>query len=164
MHAKLVLTFALLVFVGVSVAYLVVQEVAPSPIAPSGSERTESSFPGGEDSGEAVLTAYYFHRTQRCRTCRAIEAYAREALEDGLSEAFTKGTLVWKTINLDEPVHEHYAEDFELTSSSLVLVNRVDGEQKAWKNLEEVWDLVGDEVKFKAYVEAQSMLLMEAGP
>ncbi len=98
------------------------------------------------------LIAYYFHRTQRCRTCLTIEAYAKEVLTDGFPEALETGELEWRLVNLEEPANEHFVEDYELAASALVLVDTQNGAQTGWRNLECVWELVSDELKFKAYV------------
>jgi hypothetical protein len=165
------------VFVGVSVAYLVIQESSPLPAVQGQSGRTELAGPGSGAPGDMKATlkepnqqadhkliAYYFHRTQRCRTCLAIEAYAEEALKDAFPETLKTGELEWRTANLDDPANEHFVADYELTASALVLVNTQNGEQKGWRNLERVWELVGDELKFKAYVESEAIPFLEKEP
>ena len=107
------------------------------------------------------LVAYYFHRTQRCQTCLAMEAYAAEALREGFSEAFESGELEWQAVNVEESQSEHFVEEYGLTASALVMVLFEDGEQKHWKNLERVWELVGDELQYKAYVEAEALAMLE---
>jgi hypothetical protein len=174
MKVKKIATIALLVFVGLSVACLVVQETtsAPAlengdmnapiaeaaPAAPTdkGAEPTEATEPLGHR-----LVAYYFHRTQRCKTCLKIENYAHEALKDAFPKSLKSGELEWHAVNLEEPAHEHFVEDFQLASSSLVLVDTQDGKQKEYRNLERVWELVGDEFEFKAYVEARAMVFLD---
>ena len=42
-----------------------------------------------------------------------------------------------------------------------MLVDTQDDEQKEWRNLERVWELVGNELEFKAYVEAQAMVFLD---
>ena len=109
------------------------------------------------------LVAYYFHRTQRCRTCLAIEEYAEEALRNAFPEAFESRQLEWHAVNIEEPSNEHFVQDYELTSSSLVMVYFDRGEQKEWKNLDRVWDLVGDKMEYQAYVEGEALAYLEFG-
>ncbi len=109
------------------------------------------------------LVAYYFHRTQRCRTCLAMEAYAEEALREAFPEAMEAGELEWHAVNTEEPANEHFVQDYEITSSSLVMVYLENGEQKEWKNLGEVWDLVGDKQEYQAYVETEALAYLEKG-
>ena len=212
MKAKGIVTAVLLVFVGVSVAYLAVTESASQPAAdtapepadvaaPSPAPAVADATPGRADvptpspapvvadaapeqadvaaptpkpvvadaqpPAEAEkppvhkLIACYFHRTQRCRKCLTIEAYSEEALKDAFPEALARGELEWQAVNVEEPANEHFVEDYQLTFGALVLVDTLDGEQKEWRNLERVWELVGDELKFKAYVEAQALTFLE---
>ena len=174
MKAKSIVTVVLLAFVGVSLAYLIVQEspskpavqsesgqvaiARPQPKAPDDAEQT-SAEPDQQTSH--TLIAYYFHRTQRCRKCLTIEAYAAEALQDAFSQALQTGELEWRVLNVEEPANEHFVEDYQLTSGALVLVDTQNGEQIEWRKLERVWKLVGDELKFKAYVEAEALAFLE---
>jgi len=174
MKAKSGATAVLLAFVGVSVAYLIIQESPSRPSAQSESGqmevvRPESKTPDDVEPTSAEpdqqtghkLIAYYFHRTQRCRTCLTIEAYAEEVLRDAFPEALATGELEWHAINVEEPANEHFVEDFQITSSALVLVNTQNGEQEEWRTLERVWELVGDELRFKTYVEAEGLAFLE---
>ena len=174
MKARSVVTVVLLAFVGVSVAYLIIQE-APSKSAVQtdsgqiGDARAESKTPGGVEPGSAEpsrqtghkLIAYYFHRTQRCRKCLTIEAYAEEALKEAFPEALATGELEWHALNVEEPGNEHFVKDYQLTFGALVLVDTQNGEQEEWWNLERVWELVDDELEFKAYVEAEALAFLE---
>ena len=102
------------------------------------------------------LIAYYFYGDRRCATCIKIENYAREALEKAFPAAFRSGELEWREVNYERPENEHFAEEYELVSSSLVLVDTVDGKQRAWRNLDEVWDRIRDEADFRSYVVEQT--------
>ncbi len=102
------------------------------------------------------LVAYYFHRTQRCRTCLAMEAYAEDALRQGFADAFASGELEWHAVNVEESKHEHFVEEYELTASALVMVLLENGKRKEWKDLGRVWELVGDEQEFKGYVRDEA--------
>ena len=176
MKVKNVISIILLLFVGVSVACLVITESSPStnlekdgppiPVTQTASADADSAAVAtAEETAEAgsKLVAYYFHRTQRCRTCLAIEEYAEEALRNAFPEAFESGQLEWHAVNIEEPPNEHFVQDYELTSSSLVMVYFDRGEQKEWKNLDRVWDLVGDKMEYQAYVEGEALAYLEFG-
>ncbi len=174
MKTKRIVTAVLLAFVGLSVACLVIQETTSAPVLESGDRHGPSveSAPTAPDGAEAEsteaggqtghkLVAYYFHRTQRCKTCLKIERYAEEALKDAFPKSLDSGELECRAVNLEEPANEHFVEDFQLAASSLVLVDMQDGKQREWRNLERVWELVGNELEFKAYVEAQAMVFLD---
>lgn len=109
------------------------------------------------------LTAYYFHRTQRCPTCLNMEAYAEAALREGLADAFASGELEWLAINVEQPQHEHFIEEYGLTASALVMALSRAGAQTQWKSLERVWELVADESEFKEYVRDEALAYLGEG-
>ncbi len=108
------------------------------------------------------VVAYYFYGNVRCATCRKLEAYSKEALEDGFSEEIASGRLEWRAVNVDEPENEHFVTDFELVTRALVLVEYADGEMTRWQDLKLIWKLVGDKAGYLTYVqEATSEFLQE---
>lgn len=185
MKAKTLGTVALLAFVAVSVGYLIVSETnePAAADAPAGKGATSDRAPGsgGKESGATAATdekgpptttnatepshkviAYYFHSTMRCVTCLKIEELAQQALRENLAHAFESGELEWQALNMEEPAHQHFALDYGLVTSSLVIVNMQDGEQRDWINMEKVWQLVDDEVAFRQYVVEQVLKYLES--
>jgi hypothetical protein len=192
MKVKNAVSVVLLVFVAASVVYLIagesrsrsdqeqtgpprtVSEPTPTETASEQTATTTTKEPVGStdkpvEVAEAPtvpqhkLVAYYFHRTQRCRTCLNMEAYAEDALRKGFADVFESGKLDWRAINVEEPQHEHFVEEYELTASALVMVLFENGEQKQFKNLERVWELVSDESGFKEYVKDEALAYLESG-
>lgn len=152
MKTKTIITTALFLFVGVSAAYLVCRETgllrSPSP---------------KETTAESGFVVYYFHGNMRCMTCKKIEAYTATAVQSGFAEQLDDGRLAWRVVNIDEPANAHFVEDFELVTRSVVLAEYVDGECVRWQNLQDVWDLVGDEAEFIRYVQDETRAFLEAG-
>jgi hypothetical protein len=102
------------------------------------------------------VIAYYFHTTYRCASCRAIEAYSREAIENAFADQLKDGRLVWKVVNIEVKGNEHFTKDYNLYTKSLVLVNEVRGKPAQWKNLEKVWQLLRDKNAFLRYVQDET--------
>jgi hypothetical protein len=127
----------------------------PAPSLPSGNE--PGVIENGQEEPAAPLAprvlVYYFHGTQRCATCRKLEAFSLEAVQQGFKEALQQGTLEWRLINVDEPENAHFVNDYQLFTRSLVVAKMLDGEQKEWKNLAKIWELVGDKSAFMSYVQ-----------
>lgn len=117
---------------------------------------------GKADRMDARVVAYYFHGTRRCPTCLSIEKTARESLERELADSFESGAIEWRTVDFEESGNEHFAREFELTGAALVLVREANGKVVRWSNLERVWDLVGDDAEFGAYVTAEARGYLEA--
>jgi len=142
MNVQRVVTLVLLLFVGVSVGYMVWD----------GAGVRQEPAPEVSGEGGHVTVVYYFHGTKRCNTCRTIEAFTREAVESAYSSELESGSVEIRTVNVDEPENAHFVDDFELTMRSVVLVELVDGRQGRWRRLDEVWQLVGDHDGFLDYI------------
>ena len=109
------------------------------------------------------VIAYYFHVTVRCVTCRAIESYSREAIEQGFGRELKDGAVEWRPVNVQQPENRHFIRDYQLFTRSLVLVRVRDGKQVEWRNLEKVWDLVGRKGEFLKYVQSNVKLYLGGG-
>lgn len=95
------------------------------------------------------VIAYYFHVTVRCSTCRTIESYSREVVEQKFGTDIAKGRLEYRLVNLQLPENRHFF------TKSLVLVRFDKGRQAEYKVLNETWELVGDKSAMQAYVERE---------
>lgn len=102
------------------------------------------------------VIAYYFHTTYRCTSCRAIEAFAKEAIDSAFAAELRDGRLVWRVVNIETKGNEHFAKDYKLYTKSVVLVNEVRGKPAQWKNLEKVWQLLQDKPGFLRYVQQET--------
>jgi hypothetical protein len=109
------------------------------------------------------VIAYYFHTTQRCASCRAIEAYSREAIEIAFAEELEAGRIVWTPVNIDVKGNEHFVKDYALYTKSLVLVDEKRGKPARWKHLEKVWQYLGDKPKFLRYVQDETRAYLAPG-
>ena len=52
---------------------------------------------------DTKVIAYYFHVTVRCTTCRTIESYSREVIEQKFGADIAKGRLQYKLVNVQLP-------------------------------------------------------------
>jgi len=148
MTFRRVLTVSLLLFVAASIVTLVGKELAgkPSPTGPA-----QGILPGTPPDGRQ-LVAYYFTGRVRCSSCRKIEAVSRETIEKSFPEELACNRLRFLVVNVDQPENRHFVEEFQLESSSLVLVEMQNGKPLGWKNLPDVWTLVEDDSKLEKYV------------
>lgn len=108
------------------------------------------------------VVAYYFHGKFRCTKCKLIESYSDEAIKSGFAGEIKSGALEWKVVNVEEKGNEHFINDYKLYTKSLVLVRMKDGKQAEWKNLEKVWDLLGDKEAFEKYVKEETTNYLKA--
>ena len=117
--------------------------------------RADSPAPPAVQAGETKVIAYYFHGTARCTTCRTIESYSREVVEQKFGADIAKGSLQYKLVNLQLPENRHFVKDYQLFTKSLVLVRFDKGKQTEYKVLNDTWELVGDKSAMQAYVERE---------
>lgn len=108
------------------------------------------------------VVAYYFFTDFRCATCKKLEAYSEEAINQGFPDQLAAGELAFKAVNTDKKPNRHFVEDFELITKSLVLVEYHDGKVVRFKNLKLIWQLVGDKEGFLTYVRDQTRDFLEA--
>ena len=106
------------------------------------------------------VIAYYFHGSFRCPTCHKLEQYSKEAIGENFKDQIAKGTLEFKTIDVEEKGNEHFVNDYKLYTKSLVISKVENGKETEYKNLAKIWEYVRNKEKFFDYVtdEVQSYL------
>ena len=171
MGPKKAITVILLLFVVASVGFLAVKGIHSN----DDTQRTENAVETELSSPETPTTAqtlitdpetdvdvvYYCMTSQRCMSCMKIEAFTKEAVEKNFSEKLADKDLVWKMVEVDEPQNRHFIQDYQLYTKSVVLVRYRDGKQVEWKNLDKVWNLLGDKVAFQDYITDEVKAFIE---
>lgn len=133
----------------------IVQCSKPRTAADDGKADTTAGDAAAHDEHGRTLVAYYFHGTFRCPTCLSIERLSREAIESEFADLIGEGTVVFLSLNYDEPENAHFGDDYQLAAPSLVLSLRDDGREIAWKNLPKVWDYARDPPTLREYVTGE---------
>jgi thiol-disulfide isomerase/thioredoxin len=105
-------------------------------------------------SDRIVVT--YFHTTQRCASCKKIEAYTTEAVQKAFAAEIEKGRVIWRLVNTDEKENKHFVKDYQLYTKSVVVSEEINGKQERWKNLPKIWELLGDKPAFLFYVREET--------
>jgi hypothetical protein len=176
MKLKKILTILLLAFVVGSVAYMVYREqkmespqsktsdnlvIAPQeqpvvedePVtATQSSQDYSTNIETNNIKQGAQLIVYYFHGDMRCPTCHKLETYAKEALDTYFANELASKDIIWKVVNVDKPENRHFIQDYKLVTKSVVLSEINDGKEVEWKNLEQIWQKVGDKGSYLQYV------------
>jgi hypothetical protein len=117
---------------------------APSAATNSADQKTHSK-----------IIAYYFHGTVRCMTCRKIESLSHEVVASDFAEQLKNGQVEWQVVNVELPENQHFIRDYQLVTKSLVLVKYDNGKPAGYKNLQNIWRLVGNEQAFRNYVKGE---------
>lgn len=87
-------------------------------------QSTEVTAPSGD-----VVEVIYFHGTQRCPTCQAIEAETKRLIESSFADAINSKKLILKIVDISKPENEAIADKYEVAWSSLFV--------NGWKNGQE---------------------------
>ncbi len=158
MKTKRFIQIALLLFVAVSVVYLVANGSRPSvaassqPTAPAASPQTRP----------AKVVVYYFHGDFRCVSCRKLEAVSQQAVMDGFREELKRGELEWHAVNVEASENQHFISEYKLFSKSLVVVRFRNGQQTEYKTLAKAWELLRDDEALKKYVVSEVRSYLQA--
>lgn len=153
MNAKLFVTIALLVFVAISVGTMIVHESREVQNATQTDAIPTIAIESPAATGQTGVDVIYFHGDTRCPTCRRIESYAQAAVEAQFADQLAKGEMAWRAVNYEQPENAHFLEDYQLVAPTVVVVQHTSGSQDAWKNLDRVWELVGDQAAFNNYIQ-----------
>ena len=83
------------------------------------------------------VEVYYFHFTQRCTTCHAVEDNAKSAVEALYPDKVKKGEYSFKGLNLDDASSKAIAEKLGVGGQTLLVVcgdKKIDITDKGFMN------------------------------
>jgi hypothetical protein len=172
MDIRKILTWSLGAFVLAGLAVFALQEyrlanaVPAEPVAISAADPGLAATPAPAAAGPGAATApkpaeekrlqvMYLHGAARCRTCLRIESLTRQALEQGMPGEVEAGEIEWSSVDTDLPKNAHLLQKYQLHTKSVVVSERLGNRELRWKNLDRVWDLVGDDAAFKGYIQTE---------
>jgi hypothetical protein len=119
----------------------------------SSADDPQASDVGPEGAAQgAVVFAYYFHRTQRCSSCRLMETTAAREIEEHFARQLQDGQVIWTSVGIEDPEIETLRQQFDVPVNGLVLVRMEDGVYKDAKRLDELWGLLGHPDAFSKYL------------
>lgn len=107
------------------------------------------------DAAPDSIVVYYFHGDSRCRTCMGIEQTIQKTVSERFAAETGSGKLVFREVNFDDPANAHFLKDFDLSSSSMVLVAKSGDKMVKWENCAKVWPLAHKYEELAAYTEKQ---------
>ena len=99
------------------------------------------------------VAVMYFHRTQRCPTCKKIGSYVEEAVKKGFADQLKDKTVGLYFVDFQQEKNAKIAKAFKVTGPTLVLAKVVDNKTAVWQPMPKVWKLVGEKDEFFKYVQ-----------
>jgi hypothetical protein len=151
MNLKITAGVLLIAFSLVSLGVLIGKEMSPAP--DSASKKPDIPTNG--------LIVYYFHATKRCDACNTIERLTKDVLSTKFSAEMQNGSLVFKSINYQEPGNEKYPLNYKFSANSIILSKIKNVQEEIFYNLSAIWQLYTDEPKFREYIEENVKATLE---
>ena len=74
-----------------------------------------------KQANKNVIEVIDFHSTNRCKTCKAIEANTKYTLDNYFAKELKSGKITFKIVNVDIKENEQLAEKFQASGTSLFL-------------------------------------------
>jgi hypothetical protein len=109
--------------------------------------------PVTSEKSRTTDVVYYFLTNVRCPTCMKIETYTKETVDRNFKKELETGEMIWVPVNLDKPEYRHFINDFQLAFKTVVIARVGEGNKVSkWKNLDKVWEVVGDKEVFMSYI------------
>ncbi len=94
----------------------------------------------GQQKGDTIISnnpsnlklkVLYFHVTNRCATCRSIEANVRKTLNDYFLNKIELGAIDFYVVNCELPENKELAKKYEAYGATLALTSYNNGKE-AW--------------------------------
>lgn len=101
------------------------------------------------------VKVFYFHGERRCQTCNNIEKMTKTAVQNNFSNELTNGKVKIESVNFEKDENKKYVKDFQLYSSSVIIVKYKNGKQIEWKNCQKIWELVRNQPEFMEYIKKE---------
>lgn len=148
---------ALLGFVFVTIGFSMGRQTAPAPLPGEGGG--EAPAAAGETGAADKVVVYAAHMTFRCPECNQIEWFTRELLDTEFAEDLAAGRIEFHAV--DYMKNPAFARRYNISSSVIVVVRVVDGEEKDFNRLDDVWTKTRNMGDFMDYVR-QAILSAQA--
>lgn len=99
------------------------------------------------------VAVYYFHGNFRCVNCRNLEKYTKEAAEKYFGKELREGKVTFGIFNVETKGNEHFNDDYQLYTKSVILSLVKDGKEVKYDNLAKVWEYLRDREAFHQYIK-----------
>lgn len=120
----------------------------------------QGKLPQVTQANDKVIV-YYFHGNYRCPSCMTIERYTRESIESNFAKELKSGQMEFRSVNVELPDNNHYVQDYKLYTKSVIVSQIAQNKEQRWKNLQKVWELLRNEMKFKNYVKSETAAYLQ---
>ncbi|MFG0255898.1 MAG: nitrophenyl compound nitroreductase subunit ArsF family protein, partial [Rhodopirellula sp. JB053] len=96
--------------------------------------------------------AVYFHRTQRCPTCKRIGTMTQQAVTKGFAAELKTRAVEVRLIDFEDEKNSQLTTYYKIKSPTLILLDVNDAKVTRWKAMPKIWQLIGRPEAFEDYV------------
>ncbi len=97
----------------------------------------------------------YFHRTQRCYTCRYAEEGTRYALETYFADELASGKVTFQVINVEDEANADIVEKYNDASYLTLCINAVRNGTDHIEVVTDIWLAIGNDEGFVEIVKSK---------
>lgn len=100
------------------------------------------------------VVVMYFHRTQRCPTCRKMGGYTEEAIKTGFAKELKEGKVEFHFIDFQDESNKVVTEGYKVAGPTLIVARVANNKVAEYENLTEIWTKVQEgKEAFIGYVQ-----------
>ncbi len=153
---KTVVTAVLLAFVALSLGVFVVGEIRSA----GGGKATPTGRAGLLANG---VTVCLFHPVESCPSCKRIKKWTTETIQSAFGEDLKSGRLAVRSFAYNDPANRSFAAEYEVFTTSVVVIQSRDGRTQRWKYLDGVMMLQSAEreEEFRQYIRDEVAPFLE---
>jgi len=117
------------------------------PVTNEGEQSTEDSASDTSLGAPDTVEVVYFHRTQRCYSCKYVEARTRYTLETYFKDELASGRLTFQVINVQDQANADIVKKYGAYTSSL-FINTLKDDTAHIEEATNVYSLIGKDEAF----------------
>ncbi len=100
------------------------------------------------------VVAMYFHRTERCPTCKMMGSYSEEAVKQGFPDQVKSRSVQFRFIDYEQPKNATLAKAYKVKGPALIIADVKDNKVNEYKDLKDIWVKVRKKPEFIEYVRS----------
>ena len=104
------------------------------------------------DAPKDRVVVMYFHRTERCPTCKKMGSYAEETVKSEFKKQLKEGSVEFHFIDFELKKNERISKGYRVEEPALIVSKIKDNKVAKFTNLEDIWGKVGEKPAFMKYV------------
>lgn len=114
---------------------------------------TQSSFDVSVKPPSHQVVVFYFHRTERCPTCKRVGGLAEEAVTQTFPQELKSRRVEFWMVDFQDKRNTELAKSYRIQGPTLVLANVFDRQVKEWTPMPKIWQLVGKSDEMQRYID-----------